>query len=101
MSDEEIFVNAAFPENFRCIVSEPSECGKTFLLKELIISNINFDEIFIIGPTGDQYEGTANIEFIKDVKNLPSSDQLPENLKDFMIFNDVNAKEPVSNEYFC
>ena len=81
MSDEEIIVNAAFPENFRCTVSETSECGKTFLLKELIIININFDKLYIIGPTGDQYEGTATFEFIKDVKNLPSSDQLPEKLK--------------------
>ena len=40
--DEEFIVTTAFPENFRCIISGPSECGKTFLLKELIISNIYF-----------------------------------------------------------
>ena len=25
---------ATLPENFRCITSGPSECGKTFLLKK-------------------------------------------------------------------
>ena len=57
LHDEDIIVNAAFPENFRCIIIGPSECGKTFFLKELIMSNIYFDKLHIIGPTGDQNEG--------------------------------------------
>ena len=32
LSDKDIFVNAALPENVRCIISGPSDCGKTFLL---------------------------------------------------------------------
>ena len=58
----------------------------------------------IIGPTGDQYEGLerinhkAVIEFIKDIKDLPSPNKLPKNLKKLMIFDDVRAKEPVINE---
>ena len=32
--DDDIITEAAFPDNFRCIISGPSECGKTFLLKK-------------------------------------------------------------------
>ena len=35
LSDEDIIVNASFHENFRSIISGPSECGKTFLLREI------------------------------------------------------------------
>ena len=63
--------------------------------------------LYIIGPTGDQYIGLerrnpkAIIEFVKDIKDLPSPDKLPKDLKKLMIFDDVRAKEPVINEYFC
>ena len=63
--------------------------------------------LYITGPTGDQYESLerikpkAVIEFIKDIKNLRSPDKLPNDLKKLMIFDDVRAKEPVINEYFC
>ena len=74
------------------------------LFKKLILARLYFDKLYIIGPTGDQYEGVeskAEIEFIKDIKDLPSPDQLPKDLKKLMIFDDVKAKEPVINEYFC
>ena len=94
--------------------SGPSECGKTIFLKKLILSSVYFDKLYIIGPTGDQYRETscsadiglerinpkADIEFIKDIKDLPSLDKLPKDLKKLMIFDDVRAKEPVINEYF-
>ena len=60
-----------------------------------------------MGPTGDQYEGVerindeADIEFIKNIKDLPSPNKLPKDLKKLMIFDDVRAKEPVTIEYFC
>ena len=107
LNDDDIITEATFPNNFRCIISGPSECGKTFLLKKLILANIYFDKLYIIGPTGDQYEGLERInpkaikEFIKDIKDLPSPDKLPKELKKLMIFDDVRAKEPVINEYFC
>ena len=96
-------------------MSAPSESGKTFLLKKLILARIYFDKLYIIVPTGDQYEGVesynrrsrnsvddkADVEFIKDIKDLPSPDQLPKDLKKLMIFDDVRAKEQVINEYFC
>ena len=115
LNDDDIITEAAFPDNFRCIISGPSECGKTFFLKKLILASIYFDKLYIIGPTGDQYEGVesynrrsrnffddkADVEFVKDIKDLPSPDQLPKDLKKLMIFDDVRAKEPVINEYFC
>ena len=76
-------------------------------MKKLILSSIYFDKLYIIGPTGDQYYGIerinlkADVEFIKDIKDLPSPDKLPKDLKKLMIFDDVRAKEPVINEYFC
>ena len=107
LNDDDIITEAAFPDNFRCIISGPSECGKKFLLKKQILASIYFDKLYIIGPTGDQYHGIerinpkADVEFIKDIKDLPSPDKLPKDLKKLMIFDDVRAKEPVINEYFC
>ena len=104
LNDDDIITEAAFPDNFRCIISGPSECGKTFFLKKLILASIYFDTLYIIGPTGDQYHGIerinpkADVEFIKDIKDLPSPDKLPKDLKKLMIFDDVRAKEPVINE---
>ena len=39
--------------------------------------------------------------FIKDIKELPHPDELPKDIKKLMIFDDVIAKEPIINEYFC
>ena len=107
LNDDDIITEAEFKDNFRCIISGPSECGKTFSLKKLILASIYFDKLYIIGPTGDRYNGLertnnkAIIEFIKDIKDLPSPDNLPKDLNKLMIFDDVRAKEPVINEYFC
>ena len=111
LNDDDIITEAEFPDNFRCIISGPSECGMTFLLKKLTLASINFDKLYIIG---DQYNGLesynrrsrnsvdnkAIIEFIKDIKDLPSPDKLTKNLKKLMMFDDDRAKEPVINEYF-
>ena len=97
-----MIVNAIFPGNFWCIISGPSECGKTFLLRNLVMTSIHFDKLYTIGPTGDQYDGMkhGNIQFIEDIKKLVPLDQLPKDIKKLMIFDDVRAKEPVINEYF-
>ena len=79
---DDIIFNAIFPENFRCIIFDPSECGKTFLIKEIIICYIYFTKLYIRCLTSDQYEGVeqynykAGVEFIKDVKDLPSPTEL-------------------------
>ena len=39
--------------------------------------------------------------FIKEIKELPSPDKLPENLKKLMIFDDVEPKERIIKECFC
>ena len=103
LNDDNIITEATLSANFRCIISGPSECGKTFLLKKLFLASIYFDKLYIIGPTGHQYKNISckSVEFVKDIKDLPSPDKLPKDLKKLMIFDDVRAKEPVINEYFC
>ena len=104
LNDDNIITEATLPENFRCIISGPSECGKTFLLKKLILASIYFDMLYIIGLTGGQYQSLerinpkAVVEFVKDIKDSSSPDKLPKDLKKLMIFDDVRAKEPVINE---
>ena len=39
--------------------------------------------------------------FIKDLKEIPHPDKIPKDIKKLMIFDDVIAKEPIVNEYFC
>ena len=62
-----------FPETIRCVISSPSECGNTWLLKKIIIKRINFDKLYIIGSIGDQTEDLESInektdfEFNKDI----------------------------------
>ena len=46
INDKIIIVNSKFPETFRCIISGPSECGKTVLLKYLFLNNIEFDRLY-------------------------------------------------------
>ena len=48
LNDDDIITEATFPDNFRCIISGPSECGKTFLLKKLILASIYFDKLYIM-----------------------------------------------------
>ena len=57
LNDDDIITEAKFPDIFRCITSGPSECGKTFLLKKLILASKYFDKLYIIGLTGDQNQG--------------------------------------------
>ena len=112
LNDDNIITEATLTENFRCIISGPSEYGKTFLFKKLILASIYFDKLYIIGHTGNRYRETscsadigleriypkAVIEFIKDIKDLSSRNKQPKDLKKLMIFDDVRAKEPVINE---
>ena len=67
-----------------------------------MLSCVQFDRLYIIGPTGDQYEDLKNKDmvFIKEIKDLPSPDQLPKDIKKLMIFDDVGGKEPVIKELF-
>ena len=83
-------------------MAAPSECGKTFLIKNLFLSSIQFDRLYIIGPTGDQYKDLKfeDIVFIKEIIDLHSPDQLSKDIRKLMIFDDVGGKEPVVNEYF-
>ena len=72
LADDNIIVNAIFPEDFRCIISGPSESGKTYLSKHLVMTSIQFHKLYIICLTGHQYnyKKHKNIEFIKDIKKI-------------------------------
>ena len=48
ITDSNITVDAPFPENLRCIIYDPCECGKTVLLKNLFIPGIQFDRLHIL-----------------------------------------------------
>ena len=43
-----------------------------FLLKNLVMTSKHIDKLYIIGPTGGQYDGMkhGNTEFIKDIKKI-------------------------------
>ena len=91
IDNEKIIVAAAFPESFRYIISGPSECGKTVSLKYLFLEDIEFERLYIIGPTGNQYDGLKyeDVGFIKDIKEIPPPDKLPRDFKKLMIFDDA------------
>ena len=65
-----IIVNASFLESFRCVISGPNEGGKTFLLKNLFVSSVHFDRLYINGHTGNQYDDLKyeDVVFIKEIK---------------------------------
>ena len=80
------------------------------LIKNLFKPGIQFDRLYLIGPTGSQYkdleykdgkEPAKHIIFKKDIKELPHPDKLPKIIKKLMMFDDIIAKEPINNEYFC
>ena len=64
---------------------------------------IKFDRLYIIGPTGNQYDDLKykDIVFITEIKELSPPDKLPEDIKKQIIFDDVRARVPVVNENFC
>ena len=103
IDDDTIFVDAMFPENFRCLISGPSECGKISILKLLFLNNIQFDRLYIIGHNGNHYDDLKykDIMFIKDIKQLVPPEELPEDIKKLMIFDDVEPREPIIRKHFC
>ena len=44
LDNDNIIVNASFPESFRCAIAGPSECGKTFLLNNKFLSSKKFEK---------------------------------------------------------
>ena len=52
----------------RCIITAPSECGKSVFLKNLILNNIDeYDKIYIYSPSLHQY---LYQKLIKSLVNL-------------------------------
>ena len=56
------------------------------VIKNLIKNRLYFDKLYIFGPIGDQYKDfksfieEADVEFINDIRDLPSPEQLPKGL---------------------
>ena len=73
------------------------------MLKNLILDGVDFDKLYIIDPTRNQNNDLEYkiIKFIEDLKEIPQSDKLPENLEKLMIFDDVDPREQILKEYFC
>ena len=96
-----------FPQSFRFIISGPIICGKTYQLKNLFINSLFCDKLYIICPTGGQNEDfeiisdEADDNFVQDMKDLPSPDQLPKKIKKLMMFDGVQAEQPAINAYIC
>ena len=72
ITDSNITVYAPFPENLRCIIAGPSECGKKLLLKCLFLNITEFGRLYIIGPIGNQYNDLEyeDIVLTKDIKEF-------------------------------
>ena len=66
----------------------------------------NFDKLYIIVHTGDQYEGfnngnrAADVEFIGNKIDLPSLDQQPNEMEKTIIIDEVRANEKLLPEHF-
>ena len=53
---------------FECKLSGPFQYGRTYLLKNLIMNNLNFDKLRFIGPTVYQYGDIESVKVETDVK---------------------------------
>ena len=70
------------------------------VLKNLSLNELYFDDLFIIGPTGDQYNDIDfDIYFTPDIKDLHKPVELDKE-KNLLIFVVVPLKNKI-NEYFC
>ena len=89
------------PTSFRCLIVGPSNCGKTYLLKNMLLPNCEYDNCFIVGPTNDQYDYDENTQSVQSDELFKPS-ELDKNERNLMIFDDVMLeKKPVFGEYFC
>ena len=90
------------PESFRCLIVGPSNCGKTYLLKNMLLPNCECDNCFIVGPTNDQYDYKDKYTYPVQTDELFKPCELPKEEKHLMIFDDVMLeKKSVFGEYFC
>ena len=99
------------PESFRFLIVGPSNCGKTHLLKNMLLPNCEYNNCFIVGPTSYQYKDcdcTTNVcKCNPDLVTMTSDDifkpqELPREEKHLFIFDDVMIeKKPLISEYFC
>jgi hypothetical protein len=97
--------HAALPNSIRAIIIGPSGSGKTQLLLNLIMRWMKWDKLYLIAPSVDDqkcYEvlkdfnenaseiaGEDVIEFITDIDEAPSVEDLDGSINNMVVYDDV------------
>ena len=104
---------AALPNSIRMIIIGPSGSGKTQLLLNLIMRWMKWNKLYLVAPSVDDqrcYEvlkdfnenaseiaGESIIEFITDINEAPSIDDIDGSVNNLVVYDDVmldNQKNP-------
>ena len=97
--------HATLPNSIRAIIIGPSGSGKTQLLLNLIMRWMKWDKLYLIAPRVDSqryYEvlkdfndnastitGESVIEFITDIDEAPSIDDIDGSVNNLVVYDDV------------
>jgi len=97
--------HTALPNSVRAIIIGPSGSGKTQLLLNLIMRFMNWDKLYLVAPSVDDqrcYEvlkdyndnatdikGENVIEFITDIEEAPSVEDLDGDINNLVVYDDV------------
>ncbi len=106
--------HAALPNSVRAIIIGPSGSGKTQLLLNLIVKIcMKWDKLYLVAPSVDdqrcyevlkdfnenasEIKGESVIDFITDIDDAPSVDDLDGDINNLVVYDDVmldNQKNP-------
>ena len=93
------------PNSIRMIIIGPSGSGKTQLLIDMIMRHMKWDKLYLIAPSVDdqrcyqvlkdfnerilEITGENGIEFITDIDEAPSLDDLDREIRNLVVYDDV------------
>ena len=93
------------PNSIRMIIIGPSGSGKTQLLIDMIMRHMKWDKLYLIAPSVDdqrcyqvlkdfnerivEITGENGIEFITDMDEAPSVDDLDREINNLVVYDDV------------
>ena len=105
--------HAALPNSIRAIIIEPSGSGKTQLLLNLIMRWMKWDKLYLIAPSVDdqrcyevlkdfnenasEFKGESVIEFITDIDDAPSVEDLDGDIKNLVVYDDVMLDKQITH----
>ena len=109
--------HAALPNSVRAIIIGPSGSGKTQLLLNLIVMKwMKWDRLYLIAPNVDDqrcYEvlkdmnekalkkkGENIIEFITDIDDAPSVEELDGSINNLVVYDDVRQSKKSCQDIF-